>query len=345
MRAVLCQAYGPPSSLVVGEVPDPIAGPGQVRIRVQAAGVNYPDLLMIEGRYQFRPAFPFSPGGEVAGVVEAVGPPPDDARSADAKAASPSPSLKDEPVVGQRVIALIGHGGFAEQVVVDASRVLPWPEGMDAATAGSFLLTYATSQHALCDRAMLRTGETLLVLGAAGGVGLAAVEIGKLLGARVIAAASTDEKLALCRAHGADETINYTKDDLRAALRKLAPGGVDVVYDPVGGPLTETAVRALAWGGRLLVIGFAACQGADQIPRLPLNLVLLKGCQIVGVFWGEFTTREPARHRENVAQLGRWFAQGLLRPHVSLALPLERAAEVLTALAERRVQGKACLLP
>jgi NADPH2:quinone reductase len=324
MKAVLCKEYGPPDSLVVEELPSPTAGFGEVVLSVRACGVNFPDVLIIQNKYQFRPPLPFAPGGEVAGVVTAVGDGVD--------------GLK----VGDRVIGSTGWGGFAEELALDASRVIPIPDEMDFVTASAFLLTYGTSHHALKDRAQLRAGETLLVLGAAGGVGLAAVELGKVMGARVIAAASTAEKLAVCREHGADELIDYAREDLKERVKQLTAGnGVDVVYDPIGGGYAETALRGTAWNGRYLVVGFAS----GEIPKIPLNLVLLKGCQIVGVFWGAFTAREPERHRANVAELMAWFRAGKIRPHVSATYPLERAAEALNAMAERRVMGKVVLVP
>ncbi|MBE0550087.1 MAG: NADPH:quinone oxidoreductase family protein [Rubrivivax sp.] len=323
MRAVLCKAYGPPESLVVEERPTPAPGPGQARVAVHACGVNFPDTLIIQGNYQFKPELPFSPGGEVAGVIQALG----------------------EGVtgfaVGDRVIAATTWGGYAEEVVAEAPRLIPMPATMDFRTAAAFTLTYGTSHHALKDRAQLRPGETLLVLGAAGGVGLAAVELGKAMGARVIAAASSDDKLALCTAHGADATINYQTEDLRARIKALTGGrGIDVVYDPVGGDLSEPALRSMAWNGRFLVVGFAA----GRIPSLPLNLPLLKGCAIVGVFWGAFTRHEPARNAANLQELLQWWQQGRLRPHVSAVYPLERAADALNDLLQRRVQGKAVLV-
>jgi NADPH2:quinone reductase len=324
MKAVLCKEYGPPDTLVVEELPSPTAGRGEVVLAVRACGVNFPDVLIIQNKYQFRPPLPFAPGGEVAGVVTAVGEGVD--------------TLK----VGDRVIGSTGWGGFAEELALDASRVIPIPDEMDFVTASAFLLTYGTSHHALKDRAQLRAGETLLVLGAAGGVGLAAVELGKVMGARVIAAASTPEKLAVCREHGADELIDYAREDLKERVKQLTSGnGVDVVYDPIGGAYAETALRGTAWNGRYLVVGFAA----GDIPKIPLNLVLLKGCQIVGVFWGAFTAREPERHRANVAELMAWFRAGKIKPHVSATYPLERAGEALNAMAERRVMGKVVLVP
>lgn len=324
MKAVLCKAYGPPDSLVVEELPSPAPGHGEVLLAVRACGVNFPDVLIIQNKYQFRPPLPFAPGGEVAGVVTALG---EGVRGL---------------AVGDRVIGSTGWGGFAEEIVIDAGRVIPIPDEMDFVTASAFLLTYGTSHHALKDRAQLRAGETLLVLGAAGGVGLAAVELGKVMGARVIAAASTPEKLAVCREHGADEVIDYAREDLKERVKQLTAGeGADVVYDPVGGSYSEAALRATAWNGRFLVIGFAA----GDIPKVPLNLVLLKGCQIVGVFWGAFTAREPARHLANVAELMAWFREGKLKPHISATYPLEQAAAALNDMAERRVMGKVVLVP
>jgi NADPH2:quinone reductase len=324
MRAVLCKEYGPPERLVLEEVESPKPGNGQVVIDVKACGVNFPDTLIIQGKYQFKPAMPFSPGGEVAGVIKEVG------------------ESVDRVKVGDRVIAFTGWGGFAQEVVVDAARLIPMPDGMDFITSSAFVMTYATSYHALVDRAQLKSGETLLVLGAAGGVGLAAVEIGKAMGARVIAAASTDEKLEVCRQHGADDIINYASDDLKERVKELTNGnGANVVYDPVGGQYTEAALRATAWAGRLLVVGFAA----GDIPRVPLNLPLLKGCSIVGVFWGEFIAREPKRNQEHLRQLLSWLIEGKLRPHISATYPLEQAADALNHVMNRKVKGKVVVLP
>jgi NADPH2:quinone reductase len=324
MKAVLCKQFGPPESLVLEEIDAPSPGPRQVVVEVRACGVNFPDILLIENKYQFKPPLPFAPGGEVAGIVKQVG-----------------PEVRDIQV-GDRVLASTGWGGFAEEVAVDAARVVAIPDAMDFVSASAFLFTYGTSHYALKDRAQLRAGETLLVLGAAGGVGLAAVELGKVMGARVIAAASTDDKLAVCKEHGADEGINYAREDLKERVKALTGGaGADVVYDPVGGDYAEQALRATAWEGRFLVIGFAA----GDIPKIPLNLVLLKGCQVVGVFWGAFTARDPARNRANVDELLRWYGEGRVRPHVSATYPFERAAEALRALAERRVKGKVVLVP
>ena len=322
MKAVVCREYGPPESLVVEDVPPPVPGPGEVVVAVKATSVNFPDVLIIQNKYQFKPPPPFSPGSELAGVVQSTG------------------GDVDRFKPGDAVIAFATYGTFAEQVKTDARRVFRIPEGMDFVTAAAFGLTYATSDHALRDRARLAADETLVVLGAAGGVGLAAIEIGKALGARVIACASTDDKLAVCRSHGADETINYAREDLRERIKQLTGGrGVDVVYDPVGGAYTEPAVRSLAWRGRLLVVGFAS----GEIPRIPINLTLLKGCSIVGVFWGDFTRREPDAFAASMRQLDRWWREGRLRPHVSRTFPLDRAADALALIARREVTGKLVL--
>jgi NADPH2:quinone reductase len=322
MKAVLCKQYGPPESLTFEELPSPRPGPGEAVVAVRAASVNFPDVLIIQNKYQFKPPLPFSPGSELSGVVKEVGP--------GVEAFRP----------GDRVIAFTTYGAFAEEVKTDVTRLLPMPGGMDFPSAAAFLLTYATSDHALRDRGALQPGETLLVLGAAGGVGLAAIEIGKAMGARVIACASSDDKLAVCREHGADEGINYAAEDLRERIKALTGGrGVDVVYDPVGGPYSEPAFRSLAWRGRLLVVGFAA----GDIPKLPLNLPLLKGASVVGVFWGDFSRREPRQFADSVRQLGRWYAEGKLHPHVSQTLPLSRAADALKLMAARQVKGKIVL--
>ena len=323
MKAVVCRQYGPPESLTVEELASPSPGAGEVVVRVEAASLNFPDVLIIENKYQLKPPLPFSPGSELAGVVEAVG----------------AGVLGVKP--GDRVMAVTGYGAFAEAVRVEAGRFVPIPEAMDFVTASAFLLTYATCDHALRDRGRLAPGETLLVLGAAGGVGIAAIEIGKALGARVIACASSEEKLAACRQHGADATIDYAREDLRDRIKDLTGGkGVDVVLDSVGGRNTELALRSTAWRGRLLVVGFAA----GEIPKIPLNLALLKGCSIVGVFWGDFARREPKAFEESAAQLGRWYGEGKLRPHVSATFPLEQAKDALTLLASRKVIGKLVLI-
>jgi NADPH:quinone reductase len=322
VKAVLCKQYGPPESLVVEELPSPRPGPGEVVISVKAASVNFPDVLIIQNKYQFKPPLPFSPGSELAGIVKEVG--------------EGVTSVKP----GDEVMAFTTYGAFAEEVKTEATRLLPIPEGMDYASAAAFVLTYGTSDHALRDRGALASGETLLVLGAAGGVGLAAVEIGKALGARVIACASSEEKLAVCREHGADATIDYSREDLRERIKALTDGrGPDVVYDAVGGPYTEPAFRSIAWRGRLLVVGFAA----GEIPKLPFNLPLLKGASVVGVFWGDFTRREPRQFAQSMAQLGRWYREGKLRPHVSQSFPLAKAGEALQLMAARQVKGKVVL--
>jgi NADPH:quinone reductase len=324
MRAVRVHELTGPSALRVDDVDAPSPGPGQILIDVQAAGVNFPDVLLTRGKYQFKPTLPFSPGGEAAGVVRAVG--------AGVRSLS----------VGDRVAATVLHGAFAEQLVAPEQAAVKLPEGLPAETAAATLLTYATSYHALVDRASLAKGETLLVLGAAGGVGLAAVELGKMLGARVIAAASSPDKLALCRAHGADDTIDYSSEDLKERVKDLTKGnGADVVYDPVGGAYAEPALRAIAWQGRYLVVGFAA----GEIPRIPLNLTLLKGCQIVGVFWGQFAMRQPAENRKNAERILSWVSEGKLRPHIDEVLPFARAAEALERLERRQVKGKLVLIP
>jgi NADPH:quinone reductase len=322
VKAVLCKAYGPPHSLVVEDVPPPAVGPGDVLVSMTAASVNFPDVLMIENKYQTKPPLPFSPGCEAAGVVKEVG-----HEVAHVKR-------------GDRVMAVTGYGAFAEEIAIPAPRVVLIPDGMDDATAGSFLFTYGTAHHALCDRGQLRAGETLLVLGAAGGVGLAAIEIGKAVGARVVACASTDEKLAVCRVHGAEATINYAAANLRDEIKRLVgEQGVDVVCDPVGGPFTELALRSTAWAGRFLVVGFAA----GEIPKIPLNLPLLKGCAIVGVSWGGLMRREPARYASGVSQLCQWYREGRLKPHIDRTFPLARAADALTLMATRNVKGKVVL--
>jgi NADPH:quinone reductase len=323
MKALICRAYGPVDSLVLEEVPDPKPAGGQVVVAVRACGINFPDILVVQGKYQFKPTPPFSPGGEVAGVVEAVGAGVTDVQ------------------VGDRVMAIGSSGGIAEKFVADVSQTVPIPEGVDFATASCLSTAYGTTLHALRDRAQMRPGETLLVLGAAGGVGLSAVQIGKRMGARVIAAASSAEKLAVCKENGADEVIDYSREDLKERVKTLTGGaGADVVYDPVGGKYTEPALRATAWEGRFLVIGFAA----GDIPRVPTNLTLLKGCSIVGVFWGMAMVRDPVRGRGQLRELLAWAADGSLKPHIHARYPLERALEALKDIEERRVQGKAVVI-
>lgn len=324
MKAVLCRQYGPPENLIVEETESPKAVHGKLVIQVKACGVNFPDTLMIQGKYQVKPPFPFSPGGEVAGVVKEVG--------------EGITHLKP----GDRVFALSGFGGFAEETLADGFKTFRLPDGMEYVTAASLMYTYGTSYHALKDRANLQAGETLLVLGAAGGVGLAAVELGRMMGANVIAAASTAEKLALCRQVGARDTINYSRDDLRERLKEMTGGrGVDVVYDPVGGSLTEAALRSVGWRGRYLVVGFAA----GQIPAIPLNLPLLKGCSIVGVFWGAFAEKQPEDNFNNVQELLSFYDRGLIKPHIQAQYPIEKASQALREMMDRQVLGKVVITP
>ncbi len=324
MKALFCSEYGPLDRLAVRDLPSPRPGPGQVVVAVKAAALNFPDALMVQGLYQVRPPLPFSPGAEVAGLVKEVG--------------AGVQGLK----AGDRVIGFPGTGGFAEECVVAAERIMPLPENMDFASGAALVLTYGTSLHALQDCGRLQPGETLLVLGAAGGVGAAAVEIGKAMGARVIAAASSEDKLALARRLGADETIDYATEDLRRrTLALTGEKGVDVVYDPVGGGYTEPALRALAWRGRLLVVGFAA----GEIPKIPLNLALLKERQLLGVYWGDSVRHDPAGHLRNMRQLMAWYAEKKINPVVSERFPLARAQEAMQRLLDRRVMGKVVILP
>jgi len=324
MRAVRVHELTGPGALRVDDVPEPTPGPGQVLVEVRACGVNFPDVLLTRGMYQFKPTLPFSPGGECAGIVRAVG------------------AGVTRIVPGDRVASTIVAGAYVEQICLPEATVIKLPDAVGFEVGAATLLTYLTTYHALVDRAAIARGEKLLVLGAAGGVGAAACELGALLGAHVIAAASTDDKLAFCRDHGATDAINYTTEDLKDRLKALTGGaGVDVVYDPVGGPLAETALRGTAWKGRYLVIGFAS----GEIPKIPLNLVLLKGCQIVGVFWGAFAGREPARNREHADQVFQWVAEGKLRPAIDEVLPFERAGEALERLEQRKVKGKLVLTP
>jgi len=323
MKAVLCKAYGPPESLVIEDVEPLRPGRGQVVVSVKACGVNFPDTLIVQGKYQFKPPLPFSPGNEVAGIIKEVG------------------EGVAHVKVGDRVIAFTGHGGFAEEVVTDATKISKMPDNIGFAPAATFTMVYGTAYHALKDRAHLTSNETLLVLGASGGVGLAAVELGKMMGAHVIAAASTDEKLKVCKQYGADELINYATEDLKERVKKLTVGnGVDVVCDPVGGNYSEAALRGMAWEGRYLVVGFTA----GDIPRIPLNLPLLKGCSIVGVFWGAFAEHDPLRNQQNFQELITWLAEGKLNPYISATYPLEQAAQALNDMMNRKVKGKVVLL-
>ena len=324
MKAVVCNAWGLPDTLVVEDLPDPTPGPGQVALDVMAAGVNFPDVLIIQGKYQFKPELPFTPGSELSGVVSQVG------------------EGVDNVKVGDKVIAFTAQGAFAQQIVVPAQACMPMPPGMDFDTAAAITLTYGTSHHAVVDRAALKEGETMLVLGAAGGVGLAAIEIGKALGARVIAAASSDDKLAVCREHGADTTINYSAEDLREAIKAATGGkGPDVIYDPVGGIYAEPAFRSIGWRGRYLVVGFAN----GEIPKLPLNLMLLKGASLMGVFWGEFAKREPKANMAAMRQLMDWLAEGKIKPRISGRYALADTAAALNDMAARKVTGKVVILP
>lgn len=319
MRAVLCKELGSPDLLAVEEVPSPPLAADQVRVRVHACGVNFPDVLMVAGKYQVQPPLPFSPGAEFAGEILEVG---KDCRNW---------------AVGQRVLAITGFGGMAEEASVAGNSLVPIPDDLDYETAAAFLLAYGTSWHALRQRAELGRDETLLVLGAAGGVGLAAVQIGKLIGAQVIAAAGTAAKLELAKENGADETINYTETRLKDAVRELTSGrGADVIFDPVGGDLFDDCLRAVAWRGRILIVGFAS----GTIQSIPANLPLLKGSALLGVFWGQFTRLEPQLHRQNTADLLTALAQGRLKPHIGAVFPMGRAAEALQMLAERRATGK-----
>jgi NADPH2:quinone reductase len=322
MKVVVCKAWGPPESLVIEDRSPLEAGPGKVVVSVKAASVKFSDTLLIQNKYQTKPELPFIPGSEVTGVLKSIG------------------AGVEGWKVGDRVSAQTTYGGYAEEVSAEPDRLAAIPESIDFASAAGLSSTYGTSYYALTDRGHLRAGETLLVLGAAGGVGLAAVEIGKVLGAKVIACASSEEKLAVCRAHGADETINYEAEDMRARVKAITKGnGVDVVYDPVGGRYSELALRDMAWGGRLLVIGFTA----GEIPKIPLNLPLIKGCSIVGVWIGAFAKQEPQRHRANAAAVWKLFAEGKIKPHISGTYPLEKAADALNALAGRKVAGKVVL--
>ncbi|MFA7441112.1 MAG: NADPH:quinone oxidoreductase family protein [Sphingomonadaceae bacterium] len=319
MRAIQCVKPGPPEDLVLANVPDLQPGAGEVRVSTRAMGVNFPDGLIIAGKYQYKPDLPFSPGAEAAGVVDAIG------------------AGVTGVALGDRVISMTIYGAFAEQVLTRADQLIPIPDAMPFDIAAGFTMTYGTSFYALAQRGALQPGETLLVLGAAGGVGLAAIEIAKAMEAKVIAAASSDGKLALCREHGADDTINYTTEALRDGIRRITPSGtVDLVYDPVGGPLAELALRSLAWGGRYLVIGFAA----GEIPRFPANLLLMKGTSAVGVFWGDFVAREPAAHQANMRALFELYAQGKLRPHIDRHFPLEQTPEAIRRVMDRQARGK-----
>lgn len=324
MKAALCTNFCTPDQLEIADIAEPQAAPGEAVVRVEAAALNFFDTLIIAGKYQHKPPFPFSPAAEFAGVVESIG----------------DGVIAVAP--GDRVMGNIGWGAAREAVAVPADALVKIPPELDMDRAAGLTVTYGTTLYALRERAALKAGETLAVLGASGGTGLAAVEIGKIMGARVIACASADDKLAFAREHGADETVNYAREDLRGALKKLGgEHGIDVVYDPVGGRYAEPAVRALAWEGRYLVIGFAA----GEIPKLPLNLVLLKSCDIRGVLWGSWVKREPQAQRALMTDIMQWCAQGKLKPHVHATYPLAEIAAALNAIADRKVMGKIVLRP
>ena len=319
MKAIRCKEFGPPAALVFEEIPDLKPKENEVLVAVKACGINFPDTLIIQGLYQFKPELPFTPGSDIAGIVKEVG--------AEVK------HLK----VGDEVFGFVQNGGFAEEVVVPANTCFLKSKKMDFPIAASFMVAFGTSYHALKDRAKLAKGETLLVLGASGGVGLAAVELGKLMGASVIAAASTEEKLQLCREYGADHTINYSTEDLKSTIKKLTDNkGVDVIYDPVGGEYSEMAFRGIAWGGRFLVVGFAS----GSIPKMPLNLPLLKTASIVGIFWGDFAMKNPKQNMENTRILIKWVEEGKLRPHIHKIYKLEDTSRALEEMADRKVKGK-----
>ena len=322
MQAWICNNPVGIDALQWQDLPTPEPQAGQARLAVKAASLNFPDILIVQNKYQFKPALPFVPGSEFAGIVEAVG-----AGVVNVK-------------VGDRVAAMAGTGGFGTHAIVPAEKLVPLPDGMSFEHGAAFLMTYGTSQHALLDRAALKAGETVLVLGAAGGVGTAAIQIAKAVGARVIAAASTDAKCAVCREIGADATINYSTENIRDALKALTNGkGPDVVYDPVGGDLAEPVFRSIAWRGRYLVVGFAG----GGIPALPLNLSLLKGASIVGVFWGDFVRREPANFARDMQQLGQWYAEGKVRPVMDQVMPLAELHAAYARMGARQVVGKLVL--
>jgi NADPH2:quinone reductase len=324
MKALLCTHYGAPDDLELADIADPTPGPGEAVVHIQAAALNFFDTLIIAGKYQTKPAMPFSPSAEFSGVVESLG--------AGVTAFEP----------GDRVLGYSGYGAARQRIAIATERLVKIPDGLDFDRAAGLCVTYGTTLHALKDRARLKSGETLAVLGASGGAGLAAVELGKIMGARVIACASSAEKIAFARKHGADDGIDYAKDDLKEALRRATQGrGPDVIYDPVGGAYAESALRSIAWLGRYLVVGFAA----GEIPKLPLNLVLLKGCDVLGVFWGSWIERDPAGHRANTEQLLAWCAAGKLSSHVHAVYPLGEAAAALKAIAARQVMGKVILRP
>jgi NADPH2:quinone reductase len=324
MKALLCTRFGTIDDLEFVDIDEPKPAPGEAVVRIRAASLNFFDTLIIAGKYQFKPSPPFSPAAEFAGTIESLGP--------------GVTSFK----IGERVMGYMTYGAARERTAIAANRLIRIPDALDDNRAAGICITYGTTYYALKDRAALKPGETLAVLGASGGIGLAAIELGKIMGARVIACASSDEKLEFARKHGADEAINYAKEDLKLALRRVTNGrGADVIYDPVGGPYTEPALRSIAWKGRFLVIGFAA----GEIPKLPLNLVLLKSCDVVGVFWGSFVERDPAGHRANTEQLLQWAVEGKLSSYVHAVYPLSDAKRALHDIAARKVMGKAILRP
>ncbi len=324
MKAILCSQYCQPDDLVLADVPEPVAEPGQAVIAIKSAALNFFDILMIQGKYQIKPPFPFSPAAEIAGVVESIG------------------AGVSRVKVGDRVIASCGHNGAREKIALPADSLVKIPDSLDFDRAAGIIIIYGTALHALEDRARLKGGETMAVLGAAGGTGLAACELGKLMGAKVIACASSEEKLEFAKAHGAELTLNYAKEDLKEGLRRLTGGkGVDVVFDPVGGTYAEAALRSIAWEGRFLVIGFAA----GDIPKMPLNLALLKGCDIRGVFWGNWARLNPDKNHANLEKLVKWTAEGKLSSHVGRTFPLAQTADALKVLAGRKAMGKVILHP
>jgi NADPH2:quinone reductase len=324
MKAILCSQFCEPDDLVLADIDDPVAGDGQVVIAIKAAALNFFDILMIQGKYQIKPPFPFSPAAEVAGVIESIG--------------SGVTGFK----VGDRVVASVGHNGAREKIAVPAASAVKIPDNLDFDRAAGVIITYGTALHALEDRASPKPGETLAVLGAAGGTGLAACELGKLLGLKVIACASSDEKLEFAKKHGADIGLNYATEDLKEGLKKLTDGkGVDIIFDPVGGKYAEASLRAIAWEGRFLVIGFAA----GDIPKMPLNLALLKGCDIRGVFWGAWVRQNPEKNRANLEKLVKWAAEGKISSHVDRTFPLAKTADALKVLVGRQAMGKVILHP
>lgn len=323
MKAILCSRFCGPDDLALSDIPDPVAGPGEAVIAVKSAALNFFDLLMIQGKYQVKPPFPFSPAAEIAGVVDSVG-----AGVADLKP-------------GDRVAASAGYNGARQKIALPATSIVKIPDNLDFDRAAGIIVIYGTALHALQDRADPKPGESLAVLGAAGGTGLAACELGKLLGLQVIACASSDEKLAFAKQHGAEKILNYAKEDIKEGLKRLCGNGVDIVFDPVGGDYAEAAVRSLAWRGRFLVIGFAA----GEIPKIPLNLVLLKGCDVRGVFWGAYVKKDPKHSRASLEKLIQWAADGKISSHVDRTFPLEKTADALKVLAGRQAMGKVIIHP